>query len=365
MGNETARIANERNRLLGLLAIIVAARQGLLDETVMNKVDDGLKRPAWKHFIKGERDLSEQAAKNLVRQLKQWITAAAKDNGVLCRDLAFLRSTVLNELDRTDHLALTGNDDQFQLDRELLTAFRIDMSSQSAPKVLSYAQGFWYVIRYSTGVSGTEDFYNVALLSVNPTDYTRLMGEEKKPVRVVTAVPHFSLRAGAFENAPGDVRERIYRGHIIETVHPAQVLNFIGSREARDPPLLMMTLKMNEATPHATEGHGIIVTSNKESVIAGPVGACFVPLAKEIEARRDELSEGTLRRDPEISRLYRKQREELENHIVRRYTESELTSFLAGLCAENSVRNVVEALKQSRKRVAEGQCAGYYSVRNE
>ena len=359
---------NTRNRLLGLLAIVVAARLGLTRKAAVFKSGpDGWDHPQWKRFITGEWNLPEENERILAENLKRTIIDAINadtDHKGLTRDLCFFRSSVLKELGpAVDYLELTGRDDQYQLDRELLYALDIDFDDKVSKRVHSTVHGFWYVIRFATRdeCDGEGPHYRVALLSINSNSYLRLMRDGERKVPVDTAVPHFTLRTERAEPDGEDEAPPI-RGQIIQTLEPKPVLNFMGAREANNPPMLfMMTLKPNDARPHASEAHGLVLMSNNQTIISGPIGACFVPLSRNIQDKRAEILEKNLAEHEGLSLLYRKQRRDLAQRIGL-YSEQALQDQFATVCTNNSLRNVLKRLNTAKEEAAKD--AGFYSISN-
>jgi|GEM_PF-1272191 len=351
-----------QSRLLSLLTILVAERCSITQKTIKSKIGFSESDQFWKNFITGDVNLPDHTAKKLADYLRQKIqhTIGEERHHPLARDLCYLRTRVLNELD-ADYLELTGSDDQYQVDRELLYALDIDRDRQVAKPVQDRVHGFWFVLRYSTTADKTGPCkYCVSLLSVNSNAYMRLMGENEKPVPVMTSIPHFTLRSGHFLTEGGS-EERIYRGQIIQSFEPKPVLNFIGVRDSESPPLFLMTLKMNGAKQHASEGYGVILSSNPSTVIAGPVGACNIPLSDAIVEATARLSKDAYEIDIGISKLYREQRASLEK-LVRSYSESELIDHLGPLCTGNALQNVIRRLAKARDEARNGECAGYYFI---
>ena len=351
-----------QSRLLSMLTILVAERCGITQKTIKSKIGFTESSQFWKSFTMGEVNLPDRTAKNLADYLRQKIQSAiaGERDHPFARDLCYLRTRVFNELD-ADYLELTGSDDQYQVDRELLHALDIDRDRQIAKPLQDRVHGFWFVIRYSTTADKTgPQKYCVSLLSVNSNAYMRLMGDDEKSVPVMPFLPHFTLRSGHYLTESGS-EERIYRGQIIQSFEPKPVLNFIGVRDSESPPLFLMTLKMNGAKQHASEGYGVILSSNPSTIIAGPVGACHIPLSDAIVQATARLSKDAYETDIGISKLYREQRNSLEK-LVRSYTESEMMECLAPHCTGNALQNVIRRLAKARDEARNGECAGYYFI---
>lgn len=350
------------SRLLGLLASLVFERSGLTYKTVLHRAGLDWSYEKWKQFRKGEFSLTDDDAQALAAAIKSSIrdAIAEDDDHILVRDLAYLRASALDVLG-DDYFGLTDRDDQVELDKDLLYALDIDRKTQDPEKVQDCAHGFWFVIRRSSlSEEGSGLRYRVALMSINSNAYIRLMGAEKRPVRVMTSIPHFSLRTGPVGEDESENTETV-RGQVVQTFEPKQVLNFIGTTEVNYPPLFMMTLKLNDTRPHATEAFGIVMTNNYRTIVSGPVGAAFVPLSPKIAAMRERLTEKKTAASEELSWLYREQRDSLEK-LVGVYGESELLEKFAPLAANNSVKNIVRRLAKAHQDAAGGESAGYFSV---
>lgn len=351
-----------QSRALSLLTVLIAARCSISYKAIKSKIGYTESEQSWRAFLGGNTNLPDRLAKKLSDFLRITIenTIGGERHHPLARDICLFRERLIKELNR-DFVDLTGCDDQYELDRELLTALDLAWSRQIAEQVQERSHGFWFVIRYST--TAAKDLpiqYCVSLLSVNANAYVRLTGEPVKPVPIMTYLPHFTLRSGKYATEAGS-EERIFRGHIIQSFEPKPVLNFIGTRDAESPPLFLMTLKFNGAKQHATEAHGLILTTNPNTVIAGPVGACHVPLSQEIQEATAGLSEAEFETDPEISRLYRKQRDQLER-LVGSYSEAKLIETLGQHCPGNSLENIVRLLAKARNAAHSGEYAGYYFI---
>lgn len=351
-----------RSRALGLLSILISERLGLKDKQFWLRVGVKWTYNFWKAFRRGECGLSEDDAAQLADGIKRLLAETARQdpNHILTRDLTLLRAGAFDVLD-SDYLRLFGRDDRTEFDHDFLKAYHIRQDSQDSRTFQECAHGFWFLIRRST-VRGATDRYSVWLLSINSNAYTRLTGPDRKPEQVVTSVPHFSLRTG-FASDDATDNEKIFRGQVIQTFEPRQMMNFIGTMDIRYPSMFMMTLRMNEIQPHATEAHGVITTSIKSAIISGPVAACYVPLSEEIEKIRGPLTEKKRGTSVELSMAYRRQREILETYVGR-HTENELNEKLAPLCSDNAVKAAIRRLSKAYKEARDDAFAGYYHITN-
>jgi hypothetical protein len=351
-----------KSRVLGMLAILVAERHGMTDKKFWHRFGLDWDYDVWKAFRRGERSLSDDEAALLADGIKRALTEAIRndDDHILVRDLAYLRAGALEVLGE-DYLTLTGRDDRTEFDRDFLQAYHIDPDTQDPRAFQECAHGFWFVIRRST-LHGASDQFRVMLLSINSNAYTRLTGPQKKPIRVTSAVPHFSLRTGKVSEESTD-NEKVIRGQIVQTFTPRHVINFIGAMDVRHPPMFMMALKMNEAKPHATEAEGVLTTHIKSAIISGPVVACSVPLSAEIEDIRAKLTEKKRAASVDLSMAYRRQREGLTAYTDR-YTEAELFDKIAPLCEPNSIRNKIRVLNKAYQDAMDGDHAGFYRINN-
>ncbi|MEI9996695.1 MAG: hypothetical protein WDM91_19005 [Rhizomicrobium sp.] len=360
--------ANDQNRALSLLTVVGLKRLGasfyvqkLLDRINAElQGEGGIKRARFDNFLAGGANLPDAAFHVLRRIVVDEITAQQGDHTIM-GDLRLMRA-LLAELG-LDRRHFTVEDDQVHLDRDFFRAMNMKIEDQKPVSLLERIGGYWFLVRYSTDESpGTgPSVYNVSLLMVQELRYMRLSEEVDEAVH--TAIPHFSLRSRSGEAGSGS-RNQTYRGRVVET---ANAINFIGNRVDASKVLTMtwwLPSPAHERTKRAKEAYGVITTGSADDFsIAGPVGGCAVPEAKDITALKASLSEDQRARSEQLSMLYGDQYRGLSG-LIGKHPEDRLFDKLGPVCGRDTVEKIVAELRRARESAAKGEMGGYYRARN-
>lgn len=362
-----APVIDRKSQLLSLLTILVKERSGLKQNEIVNALvprASDLKSSdtaALARFLERAAELPPQKEKLLKAFLAQRLEEifAGQDGHVLARDLGFLRGAVAAELG-VKIAELTGRNDQTQFDQELLDILKV--KAYDPQMVLNSARGFWYVVRCSTlnGENGGGPALTVSLLTVKELDYLPVRHGERA-TRMLSHMPHFSLRSARYaSDGETGAKPHIFRGWVIHTLHPTPVLNFFGARQDDYAPLFMMTLRMSNLMEHATEARGVTISSNKQTLFAGPVAACYITASDDLHKLRQSPIEDE-QRDLQETERYRELRDRLMKHVGR-FDTAEILTRLSEFCNAEAVHNAAEWLSTCKRNAAADRWGGVYLV---
>ncbi|HAJ47297.1 MAG TPA: hypothetical protein DCL54_12035 [Alphaproteobacteria bacterium] len=332
-------------------------------------------------FLKGAEALPAPATEAMAQLLRRWLTPGTKESAPIEPDLPALAPIMdaagLQIVERQDVLDLRP------IDREFLRALHIKGDHKNPRHLLEQIEGFWFVIRFSTGdapdMVGT--MFNVALLSIHPL---RFMSERAGPENSIvyrshqTLVPHFTLRArfGAGAARSTAQRSQIYRGRLLE---PDRAINFVGNRTETAKMFAMewWPPRAGPVPPHAVDAHGIVTTGNSlDGTVTGPVSACHIPYPAPVRQRISEMQprNGDAPPNKSLSHELRQLRKELE-HFIGSYSEDDILKTLraphqskalgqaVALCDPEALTRALAYLHDSRTRLQNGQFGGNYQVR--
>lgn len=363
---KSRRQIKEEFELLGLLTMLVRERTNLTNKKIANAIDPGhakVSDTALKRLLQRGAELPDPKDKRLKTFLAQCLRELlAKDRDhILISDLTYLYGTVLKTAG-LNYSDLTGISDERPFDRELID--KLSVGTYKPEALLDEVRGFWYVIRYSTD-NGAENSgsLNVSLLTVKELNY-RPKRHESSVKRMCSYTPHFSLRSARNpSDGTNGAKPHIHRGWVLPTVYPAATLNFLGGRQDEGGPLFTMSLRTNDVPGHATLGRGVSISSNKLSVFACPVAACYIVDSDELHKLRDSDLDGD-ERDLQVSEQYRDLRDLLMEH-VRRYDEAQLVEHLGTHCDAKVLSSALNWLATSKAHAAADRWGGAYSVPDE